>query len=739
MPNQHDRDKPFVGREDELERWKQVLADPAGQAVLVSGPAGFGKSTLLQRMAAIAETHPDMNCAHVRYEVIPTDSPESTMTTMLDEAWEAAKIEQRSLDATPRRLKQWRALLKVFKIDDLVFSLRRDLTRPTRDQLRNTLELISSRLDENARLVFFLDPEELIHRDSADVWRIVTRDLPDKVKLVFAQRPEDQLISSAAYLRLENVIRIPASSLSTLTKHEIEKIILARQTELDCPVGEVQTAISRYHGHPYAVQAALDLIASDTPLDDLPNDPPGIAKEQWKQAYKIGGDKAWQIMTAYAVLSVAVTDSLVASVAEVRRDDLRIFRNDAFLGGLLREEPEGWRLYHMLLQDFRMDELGHEEANVYHRRAIVAYRRRLNTEDKPDALAATRLPYHILETGDEKAFITCLLDECSRPLLILGRYYEWLDLLDKARPLAESGTQQKADLLHHIGLIHHKHGVYHTAREVLRSALKIDKSLNNKPGMSSAYRRLGLVYHAQGQPDKAEEMHRASLAIERHLNNEEGVARQLNNLGLICRKQNKLDDAEDHHQEALQINLALHRLEGIAKQYTNLGLIFWKKGDLVNAETMYMKSLETNERLGRREGMAKLYGNLGLIHQTRGKLEMAEEMHIKALEIQKQLGRSEGMARQYANLGLIHQSRRELHKAQTMFRKALKIHKQLGRLEGMANQYANLGHLAEQQGDVTEAQNYWEKSRDLFNQMGIPHKVERVQGRLDELSEMDDE
>lgn len=40
----------FVGRQRELERFQEVLADPAGQAVVVVGPAGMGKTWLLNKM-----------------------------------------------------------------------------------------------------------------------------------------------------------------------------------------------------------------------------------------------------------------------------------------------------------------------------------------------------------------------------------------------------------------------------------------------------------------------------------------------------------------------------------------------------------------------------------------------------------------------------------------------------------------------------------------------------------------
>jgi GTPase SAR1 family protein len=102
----------FVGRKDELEQFRKVLEDPKGQAVLVVGQAGMGKTWLTYKMAEVAENHPDLKCGWVRYEVTPTDSVDSTMALMMDNAFEAASTEPGSFDKVPQRRKQCMALLQ---------------------------------------------------------------------------------------------------------------------------------------------------------------------------------------------------------------------------------------------------------------------------------------------------------------------------------------------------------------------------------------------------------------------------------------------------------------------------------------------------------------------------------------------------------------------------------------------------------------------------------------------------
>jgi len=40
----------FVGRQGELERFREVLKNPKGQAILVVGQAGMGKTWLVDKM-----------------------------------------------------------------------------------------------------------------------------------------------------------------------------------------------------------------------------------------------------------------------------------------------------------------------------------------------------------------------------------------------------------------------------------------------------------------------------------------------------------------------------------------------------------------------------------------------------------------------------------------------------------------------------------------------------------------
>jgi MoxR-like ATPase len=87
-------DRIFVGRQAELEQFKKVLEDPKGQAVLVVGPEGMGKTMLINKMGEVAEKHFALKCGWVRYEVTPTDSVDSIMALMMYNAFESGQVKR---------------------------------------------------------------------------------------------------------------------------------------------------------------------------------------------------------------------------------------------------------------------------------------------------------------------------------------------------------------------------------------------------------------------------------------------------------------------------------------------------------------------------------------------------------------------------------------------------------------------------------------------------------------------
>jgi len=494
----------FVGRKPELARFKEVLAEPAGQAVVVVGQAGMGKTWLINKMAQMAANDGQLKCGWVRYEVTPTDSVNSTMALMIDHVFEAAQVQEGSFDGTPGRLEQWRAFLNVFNIGDLVMSLRRDPQRNTRDQFLERLRLISKRMPSDGRAIFVIDPEKYMQLDSEQSWALVVKDLPDKIKLIFAQRTEDVLVESGTFGRLDNVVHIPPNRLVELGEGEVEELLNLRAGEVGASQKELRGALAGYKGHPFAIQAALDLVKAGTRPSELPQDPAGIAEEQWKKVAQKGTDAVF-LFEAYAILEVSVPNEVVEAVSGLGPATRKGLLSDDYLGGLVRKEAGGRRIYHAILSDYILGQTGEDEKTKYHRRAVDIYQKRLKADARPDALAATRLSEHVLATEGEETFVNVFVNECGKALINLGLLDTAQSSFLRALEMVEDESEEKAVLSGNLGLIYLKRGELDKAEEMFLRVLKIEDKLGRPDSIANSYGNLGALYKRRGDKKRAGE------------------------------------------------------------------------------------------------------------------------------------------------------------------------------------------------------------------------------------------
>ena len=601
MPHAH----PFVGRESELKQFGVILADPAPQAVLVVGQQGMGKTMLVNKLAESARNHHNLKCEAVRHEITKTDSVDACLSQMLDDAFDASQVKEKSFDGTDHRLAQWRALLNLVpNLGELFFSLRRDPQRNSRDQFIERMQLISDRMPDNGRAIFVIDPEKYMQPESEEAWTIVVRRLPPKIVLVFAQRPDDVLINSREFTALDNVVRIPGKRLDPLADAYVEELIPLILESNPFNQGELRAALSRYDGHPFAVAAALALLADEPALDKLPPDPTPtkIAEAQWTRVKEKHGPGAVKLFEAYAVLEVPVPDDVVEQVADVTSAQRKSLLAHRFLGPLTRSEAGFRRIYHTLLADHVRAQLSGDEAEAYHRRAIDLFRRKLERarepQTAPDALAAERLAEHVLAADGVDAFVSCFISECMPPLLSLGRLDAAIDLSNRALGLVSDDPGDVAVLSGNLGVIYRTRGDLDKAEEILHRALDTFEKLGRLDGMADQYGNLGSVYLTRGDLDKAEQMFHKALEIHENLGRLDSMASDYGNLGLIHRTRGDLDKAEEMHRKSLAIEEKLGRLEGMASEYGNLGAVAAERGDLVEARELWIKARDLFEKIG---------------------------------------------------------------------------------------------------------------------------------------------
>ncbi len=182
----------FFEREKAKARFKEVLADRRGQAIIIVGAEGSGKSSLLNSMVINAEKNENLHCDCNIYN----GSEVKETATLL------------------RSIGRWPAGVVTYNSPKMI------------------LERLSKSVEEFGdvhRRVIGIEAEVILPPNSVSVWHDIVKNVGDKVKFIFTQRPDDVLTKSESFMELPNVVRIDLKSQKT----QVDRIKQAVETPDD--------------------------------------------------------------------------------------------------------------------------------------------------------------------------------------------------------------------------------------------------------------------------------------------------------------------------------------------------------------------------------------------------------------------------------------------------------------------------------------------------------------------------
>jgi|GEM_PF-1452782 len=158
----------------ELAQFQKVLANPAGQAIVIVGPPESGKSALLETMLEEARDHHSyaVERAIVESVVVKPDQSQSAMLITLS-----------------GNQSRGRPITSV-------------------QEYQNLLQSLTSEIGMQQRIVIGIDAEKTLPSDSESLWLQIVESLPDRVKMVFTQRPDGILATNKQFMDMSNVVRI---------------------------------------------------------------------------------------------------------------------------------------------------------------------------------------------------------------------------------------------------------------------------------------------------------------------------------------------------------------------------------------------------------------------------------------------------------------------------------------------------------------------------------------------------
>ena len=712
--------RTFVGRKQELDQWSTLLASTtdAGQAVVVVGKYGMGKTWLLDQMMRQAQDNKSLQCFSARYVMGPGESPGMILRAILEDMFQAARYEAGSLEAEGKRFEQWTRIYRclhlfskytesdVRVLEQLRFNNRKNIF----EQFTNRLQLLSELMPDHGRLLFAVDPELDTLGTRVELWSHVVKNLPPKVFFLFAQRYKDSLALNEEFQTADNVHFIPSlalqpQGLADLTDGETGHLIDAFLPMFRDKTVDRQAILERchqYQHHPYAVHAALNLLLlPNLTLPDLPAEqmPGAVCPLQWKGiAEHPLREDAVRLFKAYAVLEVPALDEMACWVADLTSEQLEAILADPFLSSMIRAEAGGRSLYHHYLMAYIRTLLGDQEGSLtdealqLHQRAMMGYADLTSRVVKPEPLAMIRLLEHSLVVGGPVLFARTL-DQCSKAFLALGFYQTYAAFIDRAMALVSPLSVEAVDL--------------HLQMAELRRRQK---------DFLAAFKHF-----------------EESLQIARKLGGTDRIAVALFGLGRISLARGHLIEADMWLRDAVSYYEGSSDKSGMAEVSILAAEVYWLQGHTQEAEQTLNAALQATSDIRNYRQQAKMmsaiYAAWGRMYDQMGNTERSAEQYHKALDLTKDIYDREAEAEVRVSLSSICERVGNLRSAAEHLSSALTIYQDLKSLEAWAETNVRLARIAEVQGKPTTKDFHIEQARQMYQQLGNKQKFRELEGR----------
>jgi len=638
---------------------------------------------------------------------------------------------------------------------------------------RRTLELLegAERTTDVDALVGILVNE--IHEEIADYFIIIL----DDYNLVNPSEAVNYFLGSLLQRLPENCHLIIASrTIPTLTPRGLA-VLTARQEvaglgarELRFTPQEIQQLVlQNYH------QELPDDVAQELARQS----------EGWITGIVLSAQATWKDLIAGAVKARGASSGVYEYLAnevfsqqipEVQQfllgsavlDEMNAARCDALLGldhsaGMLdlleqgnifivrfEKDDERWYRYHALFQSFLRHKLASdapERARELHRRAAEI----LTAEGEWDAAFQ-----HHIAAGDVQGAVSLIL-RCDDDMWEAGRLEtlaQWIDQLppavladqprllrDRARVYMENG-----DGAHALPLFERACRAYeargdaralaHTlvnraetlrmlgrpreAIEDCQDALAhLDELAEPAPLIAAgAHRNQGISLCQIGRMAEGTEELRQALELYQQAGSPFGLALTHGDLGVALCMIGNLAASEFHFEQALDFWLRIGHAANIANVLNNLAMTQQLRGDYEHALDTLERALDYAQRVGSRRLEAMIWAGKGDLHRETGQWEAAADAYNEAWRLAEALPRPSLLTYLLNANALVHRGRGDYAQALAMGRRAYEQAVEQGLAQDAARYQVTLAAICLEQGNPALALDYLQRAEQAFTRAG---------------------
>ena len=658
-------------REEKVREVIARLTQPEVNAVVLTGMAGVGKSTLAALIRKYAENRA-FSAKPLWFEI-------STNSSQV----EIAKILYHHLNVPPP------------DFDNLEPSV---LAR---------LLFYALKTADESRLIIMDQFEKLLDMQTGEV-RPECRDMAKWLEALNSQESACKflLTSRHQFLQTEHLIHtITDRGLAAFEGKELLKELLTREG-INATEAELSIAVKRCGGNAHALELLASLLKREDRsltltalfanqslwIGEVVNNLLGyIYKEQLSETQR-------GLLIAFSVYRNAVPLE-AAQIQMSTPIDARVIgkaREALLAQHLLRSVGQGRYQLHTLVADYGYQQINttyvlanmatkqtmHEKAAQYYiqeqERSYPPPGKRREINDVQSLIEAV---WHLHQSEQPRAVFELIRKESLfKDLKHWGNYTVLLDLYLDLLPVSKWSPDvwEEALISYHLGQVYDKLFQKEQAEKHFMRALLLYRKIKDQRKELEVLKYLAGIYQARGDAQKASACYEQALQLSKGLDDTRGEAMLLNKLAEMWNTFGKTDAALQYYNQALQIGGKTNDREQ-------------------HAATRYL---------------------MGDVYHGQGKEQEARHYYEQALQIYRQEGDKGGEARTLNRLGETYFAQCNIFEAQKSFNDALETSEEIMDRKIKAQVLNNLAETSIAQGRQIEARQYSELALHLFREMG---------------------
>lgn len=614
---------PFVGREAELAKLAEWLADRSCRLITITGPGGAGKTRLAMQAAMGHATVFADGVAFVPLTAV-------TDPTLLPSAI-AQGLDFTFTGAAPRQTQ-----LQQYLADKTLL-----LLLDNAEQLGERVAFLAELLAAAPRVKLLVTSRHRLRLQEEWVFPLQGLPLPDTA----------------------DVQTIAANSAATLFVQAAQ-----RHNPGFAPNAADWQAISRICQLVDGMPLGLELAAPWIRLLSCAEIGAEIAKNldfltsahqnmpERHRSLRAVFNQTWQMLTpaeqaAFGSLSLFVGGFSREAAEQVAGADLHTL--SALLDkSLVRRLRNGRYDIHELLRQYAAGQLTPEANQAAAARLAAYYLALVETAashligpEQQTWLAALELEYDNIQVALGWGIASGDGDTAVRLGAGLGRYWwlryrpveggAWLRQILAMPGLPAAATSRA---LTYAGMLARLRRDYAEAENWLTESAHNLRQTGNKQDLGRTLNELGMLYLDQGHADQAQPLFAECLALAQELDSPHISSIALLNLGMATQYLGHLDEAERYYQEGLVLSRQLNLQTNLAMILNSYSALLLDQNRLETAREMLLESVQLNVTLGHQDGIAWAFLGLLTLHHLKDEFETAACLVGVQETLRRQLG-----------------------------------------------------------------------------------------------------